>query len=115
MTKMLARLLMIQPARLRRGILRGAGAAAGGEGWSAGLEGVGMVRLGWVQHLMAGLWVARDSAEYRGLSTPAAPPVEMTRFIAAAPPVEMTNYEGSRRRTAWVSGFGCVGWRRLRG
>jgi hypothetical protein len=56
---------MVLPARRRRGILLGAVAASVGV---AGLEGVGMGRLGWVQHLMAGIWVERDSAKYRGLS-----------------------------------------------
>ena len=51
---------MIQPARLRRGILRGAVAAVG----CIGLEGVGMGRLGWVQHLMAGLEVSRRRSRF---------------------------------------------------
>ena len=46
---------MVLPARRRRGILRVGAVVARG----AGLEGVGMGRVGWVQHLMAGLEVSR--------------------------------------------------------
>ena len=53
---------MVLPARRRRGILRGLVV------WGAGLGGVGMGRLGWVQHLMAAVGVARDSAKNTGVS-----------------------------------------------
>jgi hypothetical protein len=72
---------MIQPALVRRSILRGAVAAASGGGvGSAGLEGAGMVRLGWVQHLMAGSRALRDYGKNTGRALAAR---ARSRFLAA--------------------------------